>query len=237
MKTKLTNTILVCGLSLILSLTYCYAEESNPSSQPNSLFPTETNDIIEVYNEINSKVPKFDKEFDTEQSYKDKALALNFPNQYIFNVEDFNAKYNPEDQILNVSLDYSFFTKRAVIKSIVTTDSYEGTNGLGARIKVHVTNKYRYGIKLTNGMKKGRKFKLSPEDAKILKENIKIIVFCNIKPSTVSPYFIFKEGYRLPPTFDHPYETNEYYYNVSVKVTRLLIFDKSNNSILMDETN
>lgn len=218
-------------ISIILIISISYAK--------NNVIELQKNDIVETYNYLKDNIPEMDKEFDTKSSYKNKISSLSFTDLYIFETEKLKSNYDPKKETLNITLKLDDVHKCILIKETLMSDKYKATNAFGAEINVVKLDHLGYYISPVNRLRKTDwKYEITPDIAKILKENIRALIFCQLKSQTIKgiPLYINKISYRdLSPTFHSPLESNKILNIIYANISEIWIYDKINNNIIFKQ--
>jgi hypothetical protein len=221
-------------------------------------------DIEKLYHELENKFPKKD-EFETKEAYIKRIQSFGSNDLYAFGIEkhtiSLHSKYDAESQLFEVIITSTQKTEKTVI---VTKSSPEGTreylasNAYGAQIVVKEYRGTQYGIGLVNKEKFGTggvkekelfsffkflkgfkehsiKINLLPDIARSLKENLGILLICQLRASSDPISYVFKSYLHSKPTFDKPTELSYSQKFVFVNLLEIWVYHTKTGTIFAKE--
>lgn len=194
-------------------------------------------DIVRLYKSYLNKISLTKDEYETSAQYEKRISDVVTDEIYAFKLDLrsmlLTEAYNADEQKMDItfiaeSVDKSNMRAAFIIKEIDKgSDSYIGTNAFGAIQKVTQYRGLQYGIALVDKIGRGREsflsdhafkkttfeFNILPEKAKMLKNNIGVLLVCvpSLYKSSINRDLrfkgndlIFTTSYYSEATFDNP---------------------------------
>lgn len=176
-------------------------------------------------------------EFETSAEYKKRMSSIE-KNQngfiIILKTHDYEFKYDIDKQMYKYDGGgYIYDNCMEIINNVITINkgSYNGTNIFGLNTQVNKEREENYGIKIIGLNKKFKKnysfafsFKMNPESAKKLKDNM--CVMLDVVPvKNKGSYTTYNLSWHSP-TFSEPVDRESEKRLINVKLKKIYILDK-----------
>jgi hypothetical protein len=245
MKTKLLFLVLILVFITAINCT-SYAENVESANSETQQFDFSQNtlpldfkgqDIIQVYKEVAEKMPEEEKK-ESKKSYNDKVLALKFPELYIFTITDLESSYINDKEDLTIKLPYNWGARNEIeLKNFKKTSKSQAWDEKRIMYITEFEYTRKYYLLLDRSLKTTKfQFKLSPDETKSLKENLGIVIFCNLKPfGSKLSYIVYDHAYPDKATKENP-SVHEYEgYSVSVHLSEIWIYNRLNGKVYLKE--
>lgn len=164
--------------------------------------------------------------------------------------------YDAESQDLKIdintfSLNEYMSTASIIVKNVAgTVKSNIGSNAFGVKVLVKKYTGKQYGIALTNendfgtsefppgyiGRYSGHRkmsftFAIPPDKARTLKNNIRVLLLCKLRPDRNE--LIFKDAYIVEPTIDEPQKLVYDRKYINVEMLSVWVYEVNTGTILL----
>ncbi|PKN77208.1 MAG: hypothetical protein CVU52_01455 [Deltaproteobacteria bacterium HGW-Deltaproteobacteria-10] len=200
-------------------------------------------DIVALYNRLAKTFPPKD-EFESTEAYKERLEVSYSQDMFAFVIKDnysvLDASYDADTNNMLVKIGDSMGDKVFEIKLIKDRPKeYVATNKFGAQTIVTEKSGKIYGVCLANfnsfrdtgpqqrysDKQREITFKLSPEEARGLKNNLASLLVCKVKSSENPTKYSFETDSNARATMSIPIEAHYKNYFVNIELYEIWIFN------------
>lgn len=197
------------------------------------------------------KWSKIDKdEFETTAQYEEKLEKIGINNVLVFR-EDAIVRYDADNQRLLIKAPWG-----RIIEEVTNLGSYMGQNAFGVKKKINRIDYVFYALKTRIALDFDEHFEwiedkndsyryeimsILPEEGKRIKDDLKWLIICKIKPADLERYNstnsitgLSRSHYKA--TIDDPLESKRTVYFLSVEVNEVWLFNFKTGEILKKKT-